>query len=854
MNNTNVKKLALVCTGSILCIFTSTHITAQINTGIMPDSYYDNKTLRENIPAIELTPPNLTRLMSQSEEDEKDGLMPKIGRLLPVDNLTPATSGAWQQLSNGSHTWRLSLSSEGALGCVIHFNRMALPRGAKLFVYNPDGSVILGPYTYDDNPDGGPFAIGMIYGEEAIVEYVTPRTKTIDGIDANNSNTQPDIEIGYYSYIYRNVMDLRNIGYGTADNCQVNVNCEEGDNWRTQQRGIAKIYVVEDYTAGFCSGTLINNTNNDGTPYFLTADHCGGTATVDEFRQWIFYFNYESSGCESEQPTNTTSISGCTRVARSALDGGSDFLLVKLNTTAEKIIEFNGVYNGWSISNTASSSGVSIHHPSGDIKKISTYTQALTTTTYDDGNATSLTDAHWQVKWAETENGYGVTEGGSSGSPLFDNNGRVVGTLTGGSSYCSTPTFPDLYGKMSAHWQTGTNDSTSLQPWLDPNNTATTCNYYDSSQEFYVSPTAYTFTTESGTTNIFIKAGADAAQWTATTNAEWLHISPESGGGNNQTGTMTVSVDENEQATERSATITVTHANETKTITITQLGTESIVYGFSYDFEDCNDFDVDNFAPCTTIDRDGRYTYGIENVDFENAGYMGSFIAFNAQNTQPPLATTWYAYQGDKCGVCFAAVPNNEDDTDVANDDWFITPKVNLKDHSQLTFYAKSIIHIYGLERFNVLVSTTDNNPEDFQLISEAPYTEAPTAWTRYTFDLSAYDNRQIYVAIQCVSADAFAFMIDDIVISTGGTNLHTTEQDNQDKISLVRNIVTDRLELRLPASGNTNFKAYILDITGKLIQSNTVNTQTTGLPVGHLATGLYLLRIGDQTIRFIKQ
>ena len=96
--------------------------------------------------------------------------------------------------------------------------------------------------------------------------------------------------------------------------------------------------------------------------------------------------------------------------------------------------------------------------------------------------------------------------------------------------------------------------------------------------------------------------------------------------------------------------------------------------------------------------------------------------------------------------------------------------------------------------------------------------------------------------------------MIDDIVINTNGTSVNTIEQDNQSKISLVRNIVTDQLELRLPESGNMNFSAHILDVTGKLVESRIVNMQANNLPVGHLATGLYLLRIGDQTICFIKQ
>jgi len=84
-----------------------------------------------------------------------------------------------------------------------------------------------------------------------------------------------------------------------------------------------------------------------------------------------------------------------------------------------------------------------------EMQKISTYTQTLTTGTWSGG----MSSAHWLVKWAQTTNGWGVTEGGSSGSPLFDNNKRVIGTLTGGNSDCSNQsTATDYYGKFSKHW------------------------------------------------------------------------------------------------------------------------------------------------------------------------------------------------------------------------------------------------------------------------------------------------------------------------------------------------------------------------------------------------------------------
>lgn len=114
--------------------------------------------------------------------------------------------------------------------------------------------------------------------------------------------------------------------------------------------------------------------------------------------------------------------------------------------------------------------GVSIHHPAGDIKKISTYTSNLVTSGWNSNGLSS----HWRVQWSATANGHGVTEGGSSGSPIFNyNNGnsRIIGTLTGGSSYCNATSSPDYYGKMSYHWdQNSASGNIKLKTFLDAGN------------------------------------------------------------------------------------------------------------------------------------------------------------------------------------------------------------------------------------------------------------------------------------------------------------------------------------------------------------------------------------------------
>ena len=127
----------------------------------------------------------------------------------------------------------------------------------------------------------------------------------------------------------------------------------------------------------------------------------------------------------------------------------------------------------------------------------------------------------------------------------------------------------------------------------------------------------------------------------------------------------------------------------------------------------------------------------------------------------------WDAHGGSKCGACFSA-------TTPPNNDWFITPKINLESNSSFSFWAKTANTNYGKERFNVLISTTNNNISSFTKISTGTYTEAPTTWTKYNYDLNAYNGQGVYLAIQCVSNDAHAFLIDDIEIltSSGGSQI----------------------------------------------------------------------------------
>lgn len=439
----------------LLC-FLAIKAFGQPSIGGTPKSFLI-QSLSENIDTRIIPPPDLNLINLEDTEDGKNGVLRKSGRSVFTDiNLN--NSGTWDELPNGDRIWRVKIHCEGALALGVYFNKFWLPHGASLFIYNQDKTKVIGAFTENNNPENGLYATELIAGSTVVLEFFEPsRTRGVAILD-----------ISELAYVYRDYKEYKNNkDFGDSDNCQVNINCSEGTNWQDEKKGVARIFLKVGMQYGWCTGSLINNKNENCVPYFLTADHCGEGASTADLSQWVFHFNYEASACAnpSNEPTSAT-ITGCTLKSHGGNGGtnGSDFYLVQLSSTPT----FNTYYNGWDRNNTPSSSGVSIHHPSGDIKKISTYTTALAT---DDWNGSGV-QSHWRVVWAATANGHGVTEEGSSGSPIFNSAGLIVGDLTGGGSYCSATSQPDYYGKFSYSWdQNGTTAATRLKDWLDPNNT-----------------------------------------------------------------------------------------------------------------------------------------------------------------------------------------------------------------------------------------------------------------------------------------------------------------------------------------------------------------------------------------------
>jgi lysyl endopeptidase len=455
LSRTNYLMLKLLLIGALAIFSLATQ--AQISNGGTPPGI-ELGLEDSSQELVRLNPPDMQTVLAEDLENERN-LDPSPRRMgvSVVAGLNTQNSGKWTSLKDGSKLWRLRINIEGALALGIYYDHFELPEGGRLFLYNKHRNQLRGAYTHFNNHESLLFANEFIQGDEVILEYHQEQGVEGDAI----------ISISELAYAYRDIhFETRDLDGVESLWCMINVACEEGEGWEDQIRSAARISIKIGWNYFWCSGALINNTLNNREPYFLTASHCGGTASPADLNQWIFYFNYQASTCQGSS-SGTNTITGCQLKARdpSQASNGSDFYLVKFNNTIPN--SYNVFYSGWnrSSSNQNMPNGVSIHHPAGDIKKISTYSTPLISTSGWNG-----LPSHWMAVWANTTNGRSIVEGGSSGSPIYDKNGLIAGKLTGGyeSNSCESPS-PAFYGKMWYSWdKNGTTPETMLKDWLDP--------------------------------------------------------------------------------------------------------------------------------------------------------------------------------------------------------------------------------------------------------------------------------------------------------------------------------------------------------------------------------------------------
>ena len=354
--------------------------------------------------------------------------------------ITPETHGVWQKLEGDYSIWQLRVTAPGALSLNFGITDFELPKNSRLMVYPADlkdAQDIRGVRTFTeaDNRSHRELWTPVVVSDDVVLELVVP----------TSSREQVSLELTSINRGFRYLGEE----FDKSGTCNIDVVCPEGDDWWNEINSVGVYTVNGTWT---CTGAVINNTAEDQTPYFLTANHCGLSTSNDQ--GVVIYWNFQSPTCGAQSGGSLAQYSsGVTFLATAS---ASDYCLVEINDPLDPA--FNVTFSGWDYSGADLTSAITIHHPSTDEKSISFENDPTTTTSYlsntvpGDGTHIRITD--WDL---------GTTEHGSSGSPLYSPEHRIVGQLHGGYAACGNNSS-DWYGKLSYSWS-------GISQWLDPLNT-----------------------------------------------------------------------------------------------------------------------------------------------------------------------------------------------------------------------------------------------------------------------------------------------------------------------------------------------------------------------------------------------
>ena len=412
----------------------------------------------EHVAATFVDAPDLAAVEAEDIAREAAGLPPRYA-IPHIVAIAPDNHGTWENIDSEHLIWRLRIVAPGAANLNLGFGTYRMPPSGQLHLYSADLGHVVRPFTAEDNEVHGQLWTPVVSTEELVVELFV-RADEAEAVELEL------IQIGFGYKGFGDIPPPVGMQPSISGACNVDVICPEGDDWRLE---IPAIGVISLGGGTFCSGFMVNNVRQDYTPYFMTARHCGvGSGNAPSL---VVYWNYENSFCrppgsaQSAQAGNGTKNQFNTGSFYRSSYSASDFTLVELDDDPDPA--FNLSWAGWNATGADATSAVAIHHPQTQEKRISFENQPTTTTSYlgnaVPGNGTHVRVIDWDL---------GTTEGGSSGSPLFNQNHQVIGQLHGGFASCSSQTS-DWYGKFSVSWNGGGTNASSLKPWLDPDNTGT---------------------------------------------------------------------------------------------------------------------------------------------------------------------------------------------------------------------------------------------------------------------------------------------------------------------------------------------------------------------------------------------
>lgn len=456
---------------------------------VPPSQTHSSLQSQASVSVQSLSLSGIDALRAEDKRRSDDGGPYRYGQTL-VANFVPTRHGDWEQLPSGDWVWRLRIRSEQALSLSVELSPFQLPSGAQLFLHDPDNQLVRGPYTTADATNGELWT-PLVKGDELILELEVPQKK----------RASVDVVVKSVVHGYRSLASSSPKGATTkSGTCNLDVTCEEADPWRDQVRSVGGYTIQRGGDALVCTGTLVNNTGPVQRLLFLTAEHC--VSTPEQASSMVFYWSFQTNTCRNQGsaengtfPSDSLNVGSWKQTSTGALlqarygnvhsdgriAGKSDLALVEVDDAIPN--DYNLYMSGWSRAGNTPLESTTIHHPSGHGKRISFDRDPSSLIDYPTSptcsapqGTTHLLVENWEV---------GTTEPGSSGSPLFNKNQRLVGVLSGGCAGCDGDgdaednNRPDWYGRVAPGFENGDftpsghQTPTTLADVLDPIDTGT---------------------------------------------------------------------------------------------------------------------------------------------------------------------------------------------------------------------------------------------------------------------------------------------------------------------------------------------------------------------------------------------
>jgi hypothetical protein len=380
--------------------------------------------LRTNSVTVALPAPDLAPILEEDRRNDSEARGAKRigffrGIVKPV-LASGSQSGQWSTLPDGSRVWTLLVSSPGAEGIRIELSDMNVPPGTQFSTFDPSQPQQEAEVHNASSSSGGSssstFWTETTFSSTVGLEVVLPK-----GVDGSALR----FAVRRIVHVYVKLSDLARPKEG---DCHNDVSCYAS--WATLAAAVSGLGSIGSDGFLFCTGCLLADTDPSTTiNYYMTANHCvENQAQADSLE---FYWFYQTDSCIGTVPNVQTvprTSGGADYLAGATRNGGTDFAFLRMRQDPP-----GGVaYAGWSTASLAANEAITgIHHPDGAYKRISF------------GNFFGYDGNFTDVRWSS-----GVTEPGSSGSPLFNAGQLFVGQLYGGESYCFRPNGIDTYGRF----------------------------------------------------------------------------------------------------------------------------------------------------------------------------------------------------------------------------------------------------------------------------------------------------------------------------------------------------------------------------------------------------------------------